>query len=181
MLLSTTHNFCGSYKLPKRDFGDVGFCECLFTYDKDDKYPFAILLIGNDDYVLELRFSSKAEQTEEMLSLIGSEPLTTEYLSKYTLEGQDMKQGKTYFKTSDLQEYKVVGEEIIIPEGLVKPQKSYVLHCLRDSRIVVRVYENINMGTTREWATTKKMAIANKIKLLENEIVSLNFMKDGLI
>ena len=92
-----------------------------------------------------------------------------------------MKNGETYFKTSDQQKYKVIGTESIVPIGLIKPQRSHVLQCETGDRAIVRVLETINMNTTREWANTRKMALSNKIKLLENEIVSLNVKKDGLI
>ena len=44
---------------------------------------------------------------------------------------------------------------------------------------MARVFEGLNMDTTRDWATTEDMAIANKIKLLENEIVMLTVKRSN--
>ena len=87
-----------------------------------------------------------------------------------------MKQGKTYYRTSDLREYQVVGEEYVTPLGMTYTHSFHVLHDVADAKNVARIFDGINMDTTRDWATTHKMAIANKIKLLENEIVMLTQM-----
>jgi len=90
-----------------------------------------------------------------------------------------VKQEQRYFRTSDLAEYKVVGYKIIVPAGMAYEQMYHVLHSVSGKHQEVDVFSGLNMSTTRDWATSLDMAIANKIKLLENEIVSLELRREN--
>lgn len=95
-------------------------------------------------------------------------------------EDRVMNRGETYWRTKDLRPYKVRGEQIMIPEGMAFEQTYYVLCATKGEDTEVKVFDGINMNTTRDWATSEDMAIANKMKLLENEIVMLQVRRDSL-
>jgi len=78
-----------------------------------------------------------------------------------------------------MREYQVVGEEHVRPLGMTFNQGFFILHDIKNPDNVVRVFDGLNMGTTRDWATSEEMAISNKIKLLENEIVSLELRRQN--
>ena len=84
-----------------------------------------------------------------------------------------MKNGRRYYRTKDLKPYVVVGEQTITPTGMRLVHRYHVLAELGKEENTTLVFFGLDMNTTRDWATTEKMAVANKIKLLENEIVML--------
>ena len=88
-----------------------------------------------------------------------------------------MKEGNVYYRTSDLTAYKVVGTETVRPIGITYTNTSYVLHSIEGVHKEAKVFDAMDMNTTRDWATTYDMALSNKIKLLENEIVSLEMLR----
>jgi hypothetical protein len=85
-----------------------------------------------------------------------------------------MKKGKRYYRTSDLKPYTVIGSETRTPLGTILENTYHVLAEVGNDKNIVRVLDRLNINTTRDWATNEKIAISNKIKLLENEIVMLS-------
>jgi len=88
--------------------------------------------------------------------------------------------GKTYIRTSDLQSYQAIRQEVTDAPGRVDGHEIVILQDLSDNSNTVEVSAHLLMATTRDWANSMSMAIGNKIKLLENEIVSLTLKRQNL-
>ncbi len=89
-----------------------------------------------------------------------------------------MKVGNIYYRTEDLLPYRCL--DVVVKEVPYLTISPKYFRLKNTKGKVVYVYKDINMHTTRDWSNSKQIAIGNKIKLLENEIVSLTILRKGL-
>ncbi len=88
----------------------------------------------------------------------------------------DLKYGTTLYQSQSLKRFKVIGVKTIIPLGLLSESKFVILQEM-GMKNFIEVSAYLCLNSTREWATTKDMAISNSIKLLENQIVQFTTLR----
>lgn len=108
-----------------------------------------------------------------------------------------MQRNNKYWSSADLCEYICVGrvgkeynQILLISIKMKEADIAAVMMSHEPLKIVqgnvygfnpyILISSHININTTRDWATSKEMAIGNRIKLLDNEIVSLQVLRDSI-
>ena len=85
--------------------------------------------------------------------------------------------GMKLWRTEDLKQYECIGKQVVTPPWMKEgfEDVSYVYQKMLGTERVL-INEKTPMNTTRDWANTREMAISDKIKLLENQILSLKLL-----